>query len=196
MKTLKKFTHLNPATIDEASAALDKENAALVAGGTDLLGTLRFEVLPSYPEVVVNLKNIPGLNYIKEETGVLKIGALTKLEDISRSDPIRDKYTALAEAASRVGTPHIREMGTLGGNICQLTRCWYFRKEDNRFPCLRKGGKTCYAMTGDNRYHSIFGAVKSCIAVNPSDTAPALVALGAKMKTNKRTISSRTGEEH
>jgi xanthine dehydrogenase YagS FAD-binding subunit len=190
MKTLKKFAHLNPATVDEASAALQKGKAALIAGGTDLLGTLRFEVLPEYPEVVVNLKRIPGLNYIREEAGVLKIGALTKLEDISRSGLVRDKDTALAQAASRVGTPHIREMGTLGGNVCQLTRCWYFRKEDNRFHCLRKGGKTCYAIRGDNRYHSIFGAVNSCIAVNPSDTAPALVALQAKMKTNKRIIDA------
>jgi len=162
----------------------------LISGGTDLLGTLRFEILPDYPEAVVNLKRIPGLDYIREEAGVLKIGALTKLEDICRSRLIRDTYTALAQAASRVGTPHIREMGTLGGNVCQLTRCWYFRKEDNRFFCLRKGGNTCFAVAGDNRYHSIFGAVRSCIAVNPSDTAPALVALGAKMKTNRRLIDA------
>jgi xanthine dehydrogenase YagS FAD-binding subunit len=190
MKTLKKFIHMNPATVDDASAALNKGKAALIAGGTDLLGTLRFEVLPTYPELVVNLKSIPGLDYIREDRGVLKIGALTKLEDIHRKDLIRDKYTALSQAAFRVGTPHIREMGTLGGNVCQLPRCWYFRKEDNRFQCLRKGGTACYAMAGDNRYHSIFGAVKSCIAVNPSDTAPALVALRAKMKTNKRTIDA------
>jgi xanthine dehydrogenase YagS FAD-binding subunit len=192
MKTLKKFDYLSPATVEEASATLDKGNAALIAGGTDLLGTLRFEILPSYPEVVVNLKNITGLNYIREEAGMLKIGALTKLEDISRRGLIRDKYTALAKAASRVGTPHIRAMGTLGGNVCQLTRCWYFRKEENRFHCLRKGGKTCFAMTGDNRYHSIFGAVKSCVAVNPSDTAPALVALRAKMKTNRRILDAES----
>jgi xanthine dehydrogenase YagS FAD-binding subunit len=192
MKTLKPFEYLNPATVEEASAALDRGNAALIAGGSDLLGTLRFEVLPSYPLTVVNLKNIPGLNYIREEAGMLKIGALTKLEDISGSGLIRDKYTALALAASRVGTPHIRAMGTLGGNVCQLTRCWYFRKEDNRFHCLRKGGKTCFAITGDNRYHSIFGAVSSCIAVNPSDTAPALVALRSKIKTNRRVIDAES----
>jgi xanthine dehydrogenase YagS FAD-binding subunit len=190
MKTLRKFEHLNARTVDEASAALQKWNAVAIAGGSDLLGTMRFEILPNYPEVVVNLKSIPGLTFIKEENGMLKIGALTKLEDIARSTLVQDKYTALAQAAFRVGTPHIREMGTLGGNICQMTRCWYFRKEDNRFHCLRKGGKTCYAMAGDNRYHSIFGAVKSCLAVNPSDTAPALVALRAKMKTNKRIIDA------
>jgi xanthine dehydrogenase YagS FAD-binding subunit len=81
-------------------------------------------------------------------------------------------------------------MGTISGNICQMNRCWYFRNPDNRFNCIRKGGKTCYAMVGDNRYHSIFGAVKMCLAVNPSDTAPALVALNAKIKTNKRLIEA------
>jgi len=190
MKTLKKFNHINARTVEEASAALQKGNAVVIAGGSDLLGTMRFEVLPDYPATVVNLKTIPGLAYIKEESGMLRIGALTTLEDIARSALMRDKYSALAEAAFRVGTPHIREMGTLGGNICQMTRCWYFRKEDNRFYCIRKGGKTCYAMAGDNRYHSIFGAVKACLAVNPSDTAPALVALRAKIKTNKRIIEA------
>jgi len=190
MKTLKKFAHLNAGTVDDASAALQRGKAAAIAGGTDLLGALRFEILPGYPELIVNLKSIPDMNYIKEDAGMLKIGALTKLEDIARSTVVNDRYTALAQAAVRVGTPHIREMGTLGGNICQMTRCWYFRKEDNRFNCLRKGGKTCYAMAGDNRYHSIFGAVKSCLAVNPSDTAPALVALKAKMRTNRRTIDA------
>ena len=121
---------------------------------------------------------------------MLKIGALTKLHDIAGNAIVIARYTALAQAASRVGTPHIREMGTLAGNLCQLTRCWYFRKEDNRFHCLRKGGKMCYAISGDNRYHSIFGAVKACLAVNPSDTAPAVVALNGKIKTNQRLIEA------
>jgi xanthine dehydrogenase YagS FAD-binding subunit len=115
---------------------------------------------------------------------------LTRLEDIAKNKLIQTKYTALAEGAHRTATPHIREMGTIAGNICQMTRCWYFRSPDNRFNCVRKGGKTCYAMAGDNRYHSIFGAVKMCLAVNPSDTAPALVALNAKIKTNKQLIDA------
>jgi xanthine dehydrogenase YagS FAD-binding subunit len=190
MKTLRKFTHLNAKTIDEAVTALQKGKSVLNAGGTDLLGTLRFEVLPAYAEVVVNLKTVRGLDYIKEEGGLLKIGALTKLHDIAGNAIVNARYTALAQAAARVGTPHIREMGTLAGNLCQLTRCWYFRKEDNRFYCLRKGGKTCYAISGDNRYHSIFGAVKACLAVNPSDTAPAVVALDGRIKTNHRLIEA------
>ena len=190
MKTLKKFAHVNAKTVDEAASLLRSGRAAVLSGGTDILGTLRFEVLPTYPEVLVNLKTIPGMDYIREEGGMLKIGALTRLEDIAKKELVRKKYTALAEGAHRTATPHIREMGTIAGNICQLNRCWYFRNPDNRFNCIRKGGKMCYAMAGDNRYHSIFGAVKMCLAVNPSDTAPALVALNAKIKTNKRLIEA------
>jgi xanthine dehydrogenase YagS FAD-binding subunit len=190
MKTWKKFAHIDAKSIEEASSILRAGNAAVISGGTDLLGAMRFEILPTYPEVVVNLKSIPGIDYIKEEGGMLKIGALTRLEDIAKSDLVRTKYSALAEGAHRTATPHIREMGTIAGNICQMTRCWYFRIPDNRFYCFRKGGKTCYAMAGDNRYHSIFGAVNYCLAVNPSDTAPALVALNAKIKTSKRLIDA------
>ena len=190
MKTWKKFSHVNAKTIDEAASILGTGKAAVLSGGTDLLGTMRFEVLPNYPEVVVNLKSIPGLDYIKEGAGMLKIGARARLEDISKNDMIKAKYAALAEAAHRTATPHIREMGTLAGNICQMSRCWYFRIPDNRFNCIRKGGNQCFAIRGDNRYHSIFGAIKSCFAVNPSDTAPALVALNAKIKTNKRVIDA------
>jgi xanthine dehydrogenase YagS FAD-binding subunit len=190
MKTLKKFAHVNAKTIDEAASLLRAGHAAVLSGGTDLLGAMRFEVLPTYPEVLVNLKTIPDMEYIKEEGGMLKIGAQTRLEDIAKSALVHKKYTALAEGAHRTATPHIREMGTISGNICQMNRCWYFRNPDNRFNCIRKGGKTCYAMMGDNRYHSIFGAVKMCLAVNPSDTAPALVALNAKIRTNKRLIEA------
>ncbi len=190
MKTLKRFAHIDAKTVDEAAAILKTGKAALISGGTDLLGALRFEILPNYPEVLVNLKSVPGLEYIREEGGMLKIGALTRLEDIAKNNTVKTRYTALAEGAHRTATPHIREMGTIAGNICQLPRCWYFRIPDNRFNCIRKGGRTCYAMAGDNRYHSIFGATKSCLAVNPSDTAPALVALNARIKTNKGLIEA------
>ena len=96
--------------------------------------------------MLINLKTIPGLDYIKEEDGLLKIGALTRLEDIADNSTARSQYAALSEAARRTASPHVREMGTIGGNICQLIRCWYFRKEDNRFDCIRKGGKMCHAV--------------------------------------------------
>jgi xanthine dehydrogenase YagS FAD-binding subunit len=190
MKTWKKFAHIDAKTVDEAASILRTGKATVISGGTDMLGAMRFEILPTYPEVVVNLKGIPDLDYIREEGGILKIGALTRLEDIAKNETVRTRYTALAEGAHRTATPHIREMGTIAGNICQLNRCWYFRNPDNRFYCYRKGGKTCYAMAGENRYHSIFGAVNYCVAVNPSDTAPALVAMDAKIKTNKRVIEA------
>ena len=188
---LRKFTHINAKTVAEATSTLGQGNAWVCAGGTDLLGTMKFYILRDYPEVVVDLKNIsPSLDYIKEEGGTLKIGALTRLEDIAKSDVVQGGWAALAEAAHKTASPHLREMGTIGGNICQLNRCWYFRKPDNFFDCIRKGGNMCYAMAGDNRYHSIFGAVGACVAVNPSDTAPALVALNATIKTSKREIAA------
>jgi xanthine dehydrogenase YagS FAD-binding subunit len=189
---MKTFTHFNASTIDEAVSLLRRYQgkASLTAGGTDILGKMKDRILPAYPEALVNLKTIPGLATVKEEEGGVKIGALAILEDIAHDPVVKSKYTALAEAARRTASPHLREMGTIGGNICQDIRCWYYRNPENRFPCLRKGGGRCYALQGDTRYHSIFGGSvdEGCIAVHPSDTAPALIALDARIKTSKRTI--------
>jgi len=187
---MKAFNHVNATSLAEVKTALADGKTNLIAGGTDLLGTLKDNILRTYPATVINLKTVAGLDYIREEGGMLKIGAVTRLADIAANDVVKKKYTALAQAASRVATPHVRDMGTIGGNIAQLHRCWYFRKPENRFDCIRKGGNTCFAMTGDNRYHSIFGAVNRCIAVHPSDTAPALIALNAKVVTDRRTIEA------
>ena len=114
--------------------------------------------------MLVNIKSIAGLDYVREATERrrlgLRIGALTRLEDLATDELVRAKYPALAEAAHRTASPHIREMGTVAGNICQNNRCWYYWVQDNLFDCLRKGGKACYALTGDSRYHSIFGAAR------------------------------------
>ena len=189
---MKTFAHFNAHSLDEAVAILNRygNRAYLIAGGTDLLGKMKDEILPRYPEALVNLKSITGLDYIREEGEVLKIGALTRLEDIAFNSVVRKDCTALAEASGRAASPHLREMGTLGGNICQDIRCWYYRHPNNRFPCLRKGGGRCYAIEGDNRYHSIFGGTveKGCYAVHLSDTAPALIALNARISTTKRTL--------
>jgi len=192
---LKLFKHYDAKSVEEAVSILGKykEKAKIIAGGTDLLGALKNKIYPEYPEVLINIKTIPGLSYIKEEAGSLKIGALTSLTEVAESSLVRDKYSALAEAASRVASPQIRNMGTIGGNICQLIRCWYFRAPsiaEGPLKCLRKGGALCYAMAGDNRYHSIFGALEGCVSVNPSDIAPALVALNARIVTNKRTVDA------
>ncbi|MEM2394547.1 MAG: FAD-dependent oxidoreductase [Candidatus Bathyarchaeia archaeon] len=166
MRSLRKFSYYNAKSVEEAASILAKYDGKAwpIAGGSDLLTVLRFQPLPEelYPEALVNLKTIvPSLEYIKEEEGMLKIGALTRLEDIAKNPLVKENYGALAEACGKVGSPHLREMGTIGGNINQFNRCWYFRKEDNRFYCLRKGcGGKAWAMMGDNRYHSIFGCVK------------------------------------
>jgi NADPH-dependent glutamate synthase beta subunit-like oxidoreductase/CO/xanthine dehydrogenase FAD-binding subunit len=162
MKSIQKFEHINARSLEEAVSVLQRygKQAWVLAGGTDMVGTLRFEVLREYPQAIVNLKTIPGLDYIKEEGGMLKIGALTRLEDIAESPLVKGRYIGLAEAARRTASPHVRAMGTIGGNLCQLIRCWYFRKDDNRFDCIRKGGAMCHAVAGDTRYHSIFGAVR------------------------------------
>ena len=193
---MNKFTHINVTSIDEAVSILRRygSKATLIAGGTDVLGKLKDEVMPFYPEAVVNLKTIAGLNFIRQEDGVLKIGALTRLADIAADPIIQARYAALAEAANRTASTHLREMGTLGGNLCQDIRCWYYRSPYNRFPCLRKSGGRCYAINGDDRYHSIFGesVEDGCIAVHPSDTAPALIALDARIQTSKRIVSANS----
>jgi xanthine dehydrogenase YagS FAD-binding subunit len=189
---MRKFAHLNARSIEEAVSILRRygDRASIIAGGTDLLGKMKDDILPKYPEALINIKTIPGLDEVKEKGGKLHIGALCRLEDIAGSSVIRENYAALAQAAQRTASPHIREMGTIGGNICQDIRCWYYRNPNNRFPCLRKGGGRCYAIEGDSRYHSIFGGSveQGCYAVHPSDIAPALIVLDAKVRTSKRTI--------
>jgi hypothetical protein len=156
------FKHINAGSVEEAILILKdyRGKARIIAGGTDLLGEMKDEILPEYPEVIVNIKSISGLDYIREEGQTLRIGALTRLEDIAKDKTVKNKCTILAEAVHRTASPHIREMGTIGGNICQSNRCWYYWVPSNRFYCIRKGGKTCYALTGDGRYHSIFGGTR------------------------------------
>jgi xanthine dehydrogenase YagS FAD-binding subunit len=183
------FTVSNPTTVADAAATLAKGGAAILAGGTELLSGLKAMNSPATPPAtLVNLKSIPNLSYIKEEGGMLKIGALTTLTTIATNATVLSGYTALAQAAGAAASPELRNQGTIGGNICQKVECWYFRADDDLFNCLRKDSKgLCYAVTGDNRYHSIFGGVSGCFAVNPSDTAAALVAFGASIVTNKKT---------
>jgi len=191
---VKRFAHIDALTVDEAVSCLRRygDGARAIAGGTDLLGKMKDRILPRYPEAIVNLKTIPGLDFIRQGDGNLTIGALTRLEDIATDPVIHRQYAALGEAARRTASPNLRQMGTLGGNICQDIRCWYYRSANNRFPCLKKGGGRCYAIDGDNRYHSIFGGTveEGCYAVHPSDTAPALIALAARIETSKRTVDA------
>jgi xanthine dehydrogenase YagS FAD-binding subunit len=189
---MRTFAHFNPRTLDEAVSVLQRYGgkAKVIAGGTDIIGKMKDEILPTYPEALVNIKAVDGLDFVEDGNDGVRIGALTRLQDIAVNETIKESYPALAQAAAKTASPHLRAMGTIGGNISQDIRCWYYRNPNNRFPCLRKGGGRCYAIEGDNRFHSIFGGSveKGCYAVHPSDTAPALVALSGAVKTTKRTI--------
>lgn len=183
---MKSFKHFNAATVDEALSLLREYQgkAKLIAGGTDLLGSLKDEILLDYPVALINIKAIPGLHNIHDDAGGLKIGPSAKLTEIARSPLIRKKYPVLSEAAETVATPEIRNMATLGGNLCQDTRCWYYRyphEMGGRILCYRKGSGPCHALKGDNRYHAILGG-KACFAVCPSDMAIALTALDARLE--------------
>jgi NADPH-dependent glutamate synthase beta subunit-like oxidoreductase/CO/xanthine dehydrogenase FAD-binding subunit len=159
------FNHTDVEGFDEASQILEtaeEGKKVVIAGGTDLLGVLRERILKEYPEEVVNLKTIPASAYVKAENGTVKVGALTKLKDIVASDVVQKHIPMLAKAAATVATPLIRNVATIGGNICQDVRCWFYRyphEVGGRLDCSRKGGDQCYAILGDNRYHSIFGGM-------------------------------------
>ena len=196
---MRAFNHLNATSLSEASDALKKEGAVAMAGGGDLLGALKDDIYRTYPKTVVNIKSIPGMDYIKVDGDTLKIGALAMLADIARSPEVSDNAAILAQAAGMASSPILRETTTIGGNLCQMPRCWYMRKLHNRFDCARKGGDRCFALTGDNRYHSIFGAEtfevspgvkRACIAVNQGDLAPVMVGLGARLVTTERVIDA------
>ncbi|MBI9080228.1 MAG: xanthine dehydrogenase family protein subunit M [Pseudodesulfovibrio sp.] len=190
---MKSFKHIDAASVEEAVSLLQESEgpAYVIAGGSDLLGCLKDNLWMEYPKAIVNLKTIPGLDTISVDEDGLHIGALVTLTKIAESETVKEFWPGLAEAARRTASPLLRNIGTIAGNICQENRCWYYRYPDKiggRIDCVRKGGKRCLAVPGDHRYHSIFGAVNKCIAVNPSDTAPALIALDATIKTTKRTI--------
>jgi xanthine dehydrogenase YagS FAD-binding subunit len=179
---MKSFEWVNPSTIAEAVRMLNTapgqdidEAPRPIAGGQDLITTMKDYT--TRPTRVVNLKSVRGLDRITiDAKGNLNIGALVTLTQIEEHGGIRKNFPGLAEAARSVATPQIRNLGTIGGNLCQRPRCWYFRLEE--VVCLKKGGSQCYAATGENKYHAIFGGGPSFI-VHPSDLAPMLVALGA-----------------
>jgi xanthine dehydrogenase YagS FAD-binding subunit len=181
------FELYQPTTLGDALALLDKhgKDAWPLAGGNDSLTW--FKERAKRPKVVVDIAGIKEMHGIRETADGVEIGALTTLTEIERSPIIRSKYRVLADAARRVASPQIRNTGTIGGNASQDARCWYYRYG---LPCYRAGGNTCFADTpeGVNREHALFDTDR-CVTVNPSDTAPALVALDAKM-----VIKSAKGE--
>jgi NADPH-dependent glutamate synthase beta subunit-like oxidoreductase/CO/xanthine dehydrogenase FAD-binding subunit len=165
--TLKPFRYV-PADSLQAAEALLREHgqrAAILAGGTDLLGTLKDAVHADPPELLIGLKPLADQRYVHVTPAVVRIGALTTLSEIAKHPAIRQRYPLLAEAAVSVASPQIRNVATIAGNLCQEPRCWYYRNPDNTFDCLRKGGIRCDALFAENRYHSIFGGM--CVSAAP-----------------------------
>ena len=170
------FAYARPGTLKEAIQQLTDEDAHVHGGGTDLLTCLRERIFDV--RKIVSLQGVPDLHGVKEIAGGgTRIGALTTIAEVASNSLIRTRYAALSQGASEVASPQLRNQGTLGGNLCQKPRCWYYRGE---FHCLRKGGDQCFAVEGENAYHCIFGG-DNCFIVHPSDTAPALVALQASV---------------
>ena len=176
------FDLYQPTQLDDALALLDRygKDGWKMAGGNDSLSWFKERI--KRPKVVIDISGIAALKGIRETPEGVEIGSLTSLTEIERNSVIRSKYRVLADAARRVASPQIRNTGTLGGNLAQDARCWYYRYG---LPCYRAGGNTCFADTpeGVNREHALFDADR-CVAVSPSDTATALVALDAKMVIN------------
>jgi len=181
------FELFQPASIEDTLTLLDRygSDAWVMAGGLDSFDWLKDRT--KRPSVVVDLSQVTALRGIKEVNGGLEIGATTPLTEVVHHPVVREKFGLLMEAAELVASPQIRNQGTLGGNVSQDTRCWYYR---SGWSCYRAGGNICYAdtPTAINREHAILQADR-CVAVSPSDTAPALIALDAKM-----VIRSRSGE--
>ncbi|HLN31224.1 MAG TPA: FAD binding domain-containing protein [Gemmataceae bacterium] len=178
---MKNFTYYRPTRAEDAVGLLDAKwgTAELLAGGTDLLD-LQKEYI-AQPDKVVSVGALESGEFSAIQADrngqQIKIGAGVKLAAIAEHPVLRELFPALTTAAGAIGGPQIRNMGTLGGNLCQRNRCWYFR--DEHVNCLLKGGEKCFALDGDNRYHAIFTKGHQCVIVSPSTLAPVLIALGA-----------------
>ena len=173
---MRKFKLAEPQTLEQALSLLSKSGEAvfLMSGGTDLLTEIKEGV--AEPGLVIDLKAIQGLSFIKKEADAVRIGALTTVADLASDALIRQEYPGIHEAALLVATPQIRNVGTVGGNLCQRPRCWYYR--DSQIHCRKKGGSQCFAYKGRNKYHAILGG-GMCYVVYPSDLAPALISFEA-----------------
>src|SRR4030067_3226768 len=161
-----RFEHINAPNLSTAIKLLNQPETAAIAGGTDLLAELKRRI--KKPRCLVNLKSVPGMNRIHLNKN-LRMGALVTLSEIERHPKILRKFPILHQAVSLAATPQLRNMGTTGGNLCQHPRCWYYRSP--LFPCWLKGGKKCFAVNGENRFHAILGR-GLCQSVHPSDLAP------------------------
>lgn len=191
---MKGFANVNPKDLADAVRLLEESQragrkVAIAGGGSDLLGMIKERLVQ--PDVVLNLKSVGGLGSVAASADGLRIGGLVTLAALGRDAEVAQRYRVLSEAANSIGTPQIRNTGTVAGNVCQRPWCWYLR---NGFPCYKNGGDRCFAPTGENQFHAIFGGGPSFI-VHPSDTAPALMALDASFRIagpkGERTVAAR-----
>ena len=184
---MNRFEWVNANSVDQALASVTDESS-FKAGGVDLLDLMKDGI--ASPSRLVNVRQISGLDQIDEDDKGLRIGPLVTLSQIEEHPAVQKKYAALSEAASRVATPQIRNMGTIGGNLVQRPRCWYFRSED--FHCRKKGGTHCFAQDGENDYHAIFDN-RVCAIIHPSGIAVPLVAMNGRLeittKKGKREVA-------
>lgn len=180
------FEYIIPKSAGDVVTQLKTKSTVIKAGGVDLLDMMKEGL--AVPERLINLGALTDLQYVRRSGGRLRIGPLTLLDDLAGHRELQGPYDALMQAADGAATPQIRNMATLGGNLCQRPRCWYFRS--NEFDCTRKGGKQCFAINGENQYHAIFGNQDGCVIVHPSATAVALMALDAQL-----TLLTESGEK-
>jgi xanthine dehydrogenase YagS FAD-binding subunit len=175
---MKEFKIAQPQSLDQAATLLSQEKVgySLMAGGTDLLDEIKNKIIA--PDVVIDLRSIPDLATIKTDKKHVMIGAMTSVSELAGNPIIQERYPGLVEAALSLASPQIRNVGTIGGNLCQRPRCWYYRDTDTI--CRKKGGSRCYAFEGRNKYHALFGG-GMCYIVHPSDLAPALISLEAEV---------------
>lgn len=185
---MKTFDYLKPKTLDAALREYSPK-VTLKAGGIDVLDRLKERI--ETPDALLSIEHLPDLAYIREDGAGLKIGALATLADLGRNELIKTRYQGLWTSAAHAATPQVRERATVGGNLCQRPRCWYFR--NHAFHCKKKGGEHCFAADGENQYHAIFGDA-GCHIVHPSNIAPSLLALDAvfvvRSTAGERTIKS------
>lgn len=176
---MRRFAFVEPASVKAASDLLAAKSprALALAGGVDLLGELKDRIVE--PKTIVNLKTIRELDFVRfDSDGTLRLGALATLSAVAGHDRLSKEFPAVAQAALSVGSPEIRNVGTVGGNLCQRPRCFYYRSSLHK--CLKKGGDVCFTTLGNSRYHAVLGGGPSFI-VHPSDLAVALVACDARI---------------
>lgn len=187
---MRNFSYVKAESPESTVSALEASDGTgkirILAGGTDIIPLVKDDIIS--PDTLIDITGWAGGTYIREEGDAVVIGALTPLSSIADNSLISERYTALTQACSLAATPQLRNMGTIGGNVLQQTRCWYYR---GPFDCWLKGGDTCYARNGENENHSIFHTTDSpCVSAHPSDPAAALLAFDARVR-----FRTQSGEE-